>query len=128
MTVVREFMVRDVVTVDQELSLSKTFQIMMDRNIGSVIITEKGKPKGIFTEKDILLKVFGRGARYSEKVKKHMSTPLITIRPDQELKEAAQLMTIRNIRHLPVIDNEMLVGMVSNRDLLKVLAGNSQGK
>ncbi|HEY4699514.1 MAG TPA: CBS domain-containing protein, partial [Nitrososphaerales archaeon] len=126
MTVVREFMVRDVVTVDQELSLSKTFQIMMDRNIGSVIITEKGKPKGIFTEKDILLKVFGRGARYSEKVKKHMSTPLITIRSNQELKEAAQLMTIRNIRHLPVIDNEMLVGMVSNRDLLKVLAGNPQ--
>ena len=121
-------MVRDVVTVDQELSLSKTFQIMMDRNIGSVIITEKGKPKGIFTEKDILLKVFGRGARYSEKVKKHMSTPLITIRSNQELKEAAQLMTIRNIRHLPVIDNEMLVGMVSNRDLLKVLAGNNQSK
>jgi CBS domain-containing protein len=124
MTLVRDIMVKNVVSADQEFTLHETFHLMTQIGIGSVVITEEGKPVGIFTQKDILFKVYAKGAEYTERVGNHMSAPLISIRPDQQLKEAAQIMTQLKIRHLPVIDDDHLVGIISNRDILRALSND----
>jgi CBS domain-containing protein len=126
MTPIDQFMVKDVVSADKNTSLYEVVRLIMDSSVGSVIITQTGVPIGIFTEKDIIHKVFGRGAELSEPVSGYMSTPLISIRSDKALKEAAQVMTQLKIRHLPVIDNDKLVGIISNRDILRVVAATEQ--
>ncbi len=119
-------MVKDVITVDPSFALFKTFRLMIDRGVDSVIIMERDEPTGIFTEKDILFKVFAKGADFMERVEDYMSTPLISTRSDKGLNEAAKIMMRYRIRHLPVIDDTQLVGIITNRDILRILASSSQ--
>ncbi len=119
-------MIREVVSVDPSLALFKAFRIMIDREVDSVMITERGEPVGIFTEKDILFKVFAKGADFMERVGDYMSAPLISTRSDKGLKEAAKILMRYRIRHLPVIDDDQLVGIITNRDILRILASSSQ--
>jgi CBS domain-containing protein len=119
---VRDVMVSPVVTVDVNASVEEACRIMGEKHIGSVIVTEKGKPAGIFTERDLLTKVLVKDlSLLRERVKSFMSSPLTVITPDFELKEAARVMTQLKIRRLPVVQEGQLLGIITSADITRAI-------
>lgn len=116
---VGDVMTPKVVTEDEETSVTKLSRDMVVAGIGSVVITKKGKPVGIVTDRDIAIKVIMKDRKASEvKAKEIMSSPLITIEPDAPLEKACELMAEKGIRRLLVIDDDKLVGIISVRNIL----------
>jgi len=116
-------MTSSVVTVERGASVREAAETMARRRIGCIIVTEKDKPVGIVTERDILEKVVARGLDSSTtKMGEIMSHPLIAVKPDESIIKAARTMRKENIRRLIVLDNERLVGVVTERDLLRAAA------
>jgi CBS domain-containing protein len=96
---VREIMSRPIITEDEDVSVTEVVKDMAELSIGSVVITSGGKPAGIITERNIVLKVLLENKRASEiKAKEIMSSPLITIEPDAPLEKACELMAEKGIR------------------------------
>lgn len=123
MIFVRDVMVKEVISSDIQTSLTDICRIMGEKHIGSVIITRNGKPEGIFTERDLLSKVVLKDINLEEnQVIDYMSSPLTVIKPHYELKEAARAMSQLRIRRLPVVDNGILVGIITSADIVKAIA------
>jgi len=98
----------------------EALKIMFEKDIGSLLVVEFGKLAGIFTERDYARKLVLQGkSSQNTLVRDVMSTKLITVKPEDSLDFCMQLVTEKRIRHLPVIDQERLVGMLSIGDLLK---------
>jgi CBS domain-containing protein len=118
-TKVREIMSRPIITEDEDALVTGIVKNMAELGIGSVVITSKGKPTGIITERDIALKVLLKNKRASEvKAKEIMASPLITIEPDTSVDEASALASEKHIKRLPVVENVVLIGIVSVRNIL----------
>jgi len=116
---VREMMSRPIITEDRDTIVTKIAEDMDELGVGSVVITKEGKPAGIITERDIALKVLLKDRRASEvKAKEIMAFPLVTIEAETSVDEACKLAARKRIKRLPVVENGMLVGIVSIRDLL----------
>lgn len=100
----------------------KALQIMAEANISAVMVTEGDKVVGIFTERDYSRKgeLKGQTARNTS-VQNLMTEQMITVTPDTSLDQCMGLMNQYRIRHLPVIENDKMVGMVSMRDVVDVL-------
>jgi CBS domain-containing protein len=115
-------MVSPVITVDANTSVEEVCKIMGEKHIGSVIVTESGKPAGIFTERDLLTKILAKDPNLLKgRVKDFMSSPLTVITPDFELREAARIMTQLKIRRLPVVQEGQLLGIVTSADIIKAI-------
>jgi len=114
-------MVKKVITVDEKASVKEAANIMNQFEIGSLITTRKGKPIGIITERDLLIRIVSEG-RDAEKtiVKEIMSSPLIVVSPDTDLEQAASLMFQKKIKKLPVTEQDRLVGLISLTDIARV--------
>jgi CBS domain-containing protein len=94
---------------------------MLEENMGSVAVCEGAELRGIFTERDVL-RLAGEGPAFAEvKVGDVMTRALLTISPDDDAVAAAKLMGERRIRHLPVVQDGMLLGVVGIRDVLRSL-------
>ncbi len=116
---VKEIMSRPIITEDENTVVSKIAADMEELGIGSVVITADARPVGIITERDIALKVLLKDKRASEvKAKEIMSSPLITIESEASEEEACKLASRKRIKRLPVVENGIVIGMVSIRDLL----------
>lgn len=116
---VRDVMTPEVITEDEETPVTKLSRDMEVAGVGSVVITRKGRPIGIVTDRDIALKVIRKDRKASEvNAKEIMSTPLITIESDAPLGKACDLMAEKGIRRLPVVDGDKLVGIISVRNIL----------
>ena len=116
---VRDIMTPQVVTADEETPISKISKDMEISGIGCVVITSKGKPAGIITDRDIAIKVIIGNMRPSEiTAKEVMASPLTTIEPDASVEKACELLAEKGIRRLPVIEEDMLVGIISVRNIL----------
>ena len=110
-----------VVTVRSTDKVSKALQTMVRHKIGSIIIVEKGKPVGILTERDISTRV-AKGQNVRRMVVMNiMSKPLVTIGPSAEVSQAVEQMVRKDIRRLPVMEGDRLVGMVTERDIFRYL-------
>ena len=108
-----------VITEEEDKPVTVISKDMELSGIGSVIITRKGKPVGIVTDRDIALKICATGKAPGEVLAKEIMSPLsISIEPDAPLKKACLLMADKGIRRLPVIDNGKLVGIISIRNVL----------
>jgi CBS domain-containing protein len=109
-----------VLTATPEDTLYQALKVLADNNIGALVVVKEGKVVGIFSERD-----FVRNAVADKKlsmdltVKELMSTKVCYVRPAQTIKECMVLMTEKRTRHLPVIDREQLIGIVSIGDVLK---------
>lgn len=114
-------MKKDVKTVGVESSLKEAVVKMNKFHIGSVIVTDRQrkKPIGIVTERDILRLVELTPDSLIGKVGEVMSHPVITIEADSTIEEAADLMAKREIKRLPVIEDEKLVGVVTLSDIMR---------
>ena len=107
-------------TVAPNEHVFEALKLMFEKDIGSLLVVEFGKLAGIFTERDYARKLVLQGkSSQNTLVRDVMSTKLITVKPEDSLDFCMQLVTEKRIRHLPVIDQERLVGMLSIGDLLK---------
>ena len=119
--VVKEYMKTNVVTVTKDTILYEVAKIMTEKNIGSVIVVENGKPVGIITERDIV-RAIGRGKKLDTRAEEIMTASLITIKEDSPITGALALMRQFNIRHLPVVnDKGELTGIISIRDIARAV-------
>ena len=110
---------RQVVTVDADESVLSAANLMNDRGIGGLVVTEGDRVAGIFTELDILRRVVARRADPAiTRVREVMTAPVATCRPDTTLAECRAFMTEKRIRHLPVVDEKGLCGIVTIGDLM----------
>jgi CBS domain-containing protein len=106
------------VTAAPEESTAEAIRRMVDANTGAIVVVEDGVPVGIFTERDVL-RLAGNGANFeSVLLRTTMTRDPLTISGDDGILEAAQLMGERKLRHLPVVQDGHVVGIVSMRDLL----------
>jgi CBS domain-containing protein len=93
-------------------------QVMRDEDVGSVPVMDEGTIAGIITDRDIAIQIVADGKDpQTASVGQYMSTDLVTGRPDMTLREASELMGRHQIRRLPVVDQNRLVGIVSLGDL-----------
>jgi signal-transduction protein with cAMP-binding, CBS, and nucleotidyltransferase domain len=110
----------EVFEIDAGASVFEAVQEMVERNVGSLLVTEKGEITGIVTERDYLRRVTleGRTDRDTA-VREIMSSPLIVVTPETTIDECMALMTDRRVRHLPVVQGGTVVGVVSIGDVVK---------
>jgi CBS domain-containing protein/uncharacterized membrane protein len=113
---VRDLMRRDVITVEPGATIAAAAQVMRTNGISSVMVVEPGGRMGILTERDCVSLMAEGVDPAVTSVAERMSTGLVTVTSATDVTEAAQLMAEHNIRHLPVVDQGQLVGMVSLRD------------
>ena len=120
---VKDIMIRKVKTIDVEDTALEAVKKMNRHEIGCVVVTEKDKPVGILTERDILRRIIPSGVDpASIKVHSIMSNPLQTTRPTSKITQAARTMLKGNIKKLVIVNDGSLVGIVSLTDLLPILA------
>lgn len=111
-----------VLTITPFHSVYNALEIMADKNVSSLVVLENDKIIGIFTEKDYAKKVILKGKASRETpVGDIMSGNVITVTPDNTIDECMQLMTNKFIRHLPVIEDDKLIGLVSIGDVVKFI-------
>jgi len=119
-TAVHELMSAPPVTCSADSSLADATALMNRRRIGSVVVTERGAILGILTERDLLRATAERVDAAAEPVRRWMTSEPDVLGRDEEVGAAWSGLTHHHYRHLPVVDGDQLVGMVSMRDLLSV--------
>jgi CBS domain-containing protein len=108
------------ISVTPGTSVIDALKIMADKNIGSVVVIGDGAYLGIITERDYSRKVVLKGRSSTEtKVAEIMSAGLPTVKPDDTIEYCMQLMSDKNIRYLPVFENDIIVGIISINDVVK---------
>ena len=119
---VKDIMTRSIISVDATLTANEAAKMMEDAKVGAVIVMENNTPVGIVTDRDFAVKIVAHAYQITTPVKQIMSSPLIATSPDETVLMAADLMYTRDIRKLPVIDNDQVVGIITATDLVKQLA------
>lgn len=111
-----------VYTVSPESSVYEALEELENNNLGSLVVVENGKLIGIFTERDYARKVIlkGRSSRETH-VKDIMTERPLFVTPDSTIEACMQLMSSKFTRHLPVLDNDQLVGIISIGDVVKYI-------
>jgi CBS domain-containing protein len=112
-------MTEKLITVDVQTTANDAIKLMVEKDIGSVVVTEKGKPVGIVTERDILKKCCLNAACQRVKVGEIMSKPLITVDANTPIGAAVELMVEKNIRRLLVTEDGEVKGIVTQKDLMR---------
>ncbi len=116
-----EIMSKAPVSINPDASAAEAAGVMRDRELGSLLVVSGQKPVGIVTEKDLLTKIVAENRLASDVIVSDiMSSPVVTIGPYQEILDAAKTMADLNIRRLAVVDDDTLVGLVTENDILKV--------
>ncbi len=111
-----------VFTVGPEITVYQAIELMCEKNIAAILITEDGKPTGIFTERDYARKVVLKGK--SSKLTllgELMSRNLYSVTSESTIEDCMNMMDTKKIRHLPVVDDGNLVGVVSVGDLIRFM-------
>jgi CBS domain-containing protein len=110
----------EVLSVRPDNAVIDAIKTMADKNVGSVVVIEDGKPVGIFTERHYARKVFLKGrASPTTRVGDVMETRVACAWPEQTVDECMAVMTEKRVRHLPVLHHKKLVGVISIGDLVK---------
>ena len=120
---VKDIMSSPVITIEENGSAGSVAALMQKNKVGCVVVTAgEDRPIGIITERDLVVRVVASDLKPSKvAVKEIMSTPLITIGPDETLNEAGRMMSRLNIRRLGVMYKGKLVGIVSSKDVLSIM-------
>lgn len=108
-----------VLEIDADATVLEAVQRMVEENVGSLLVTEEGEITGIVTERDYLRRVTLEDRTEEAPVREIMSSPLVVATPETTIDECMALMTDRRIRHVPVVEEGTVVGLVSIGDLVK---------
>lgn len=111
---------RPVLSVSKDSTVLEAVRTMAERSVGSAVVLENGRAVGIFSERDVMVRVTARGLDAARTpVSAVMSAPVLTVTPETEDQVAIRMMQERHIRHLPVADSEgHVIGMLSMRHLM----------
>jgi CBS domain-containing protein len=117
----------DVISVAPDLSVFDAIKLMADKLVGSLLVMNDEELRGIVTERDYARKVIIKG-RSSEttSVSEIMSTEVLTTSSSQTVNQCMELMTERRIRHLPVVEDNRVIGMISIGDLVQAIIADQQ--
>jgi len=118
----------EVVTIDPEATVYEALKKMAGKNIGALLVMKDGKVAGVFSERDYARKtvLMGKSSRDS-KVGELLSDRVFYVKPSTTTTECMQLMTDHRVRHLPVIDKDKLIGIVSIGDIVnKIIQGHKK--
>ncbi len=111
-----------VYTVSAFTPVRDALKIMAEKKIGAVVVIQDGEIAGIFSERDFARKSIAiSGFSMNSPVKMSMSSPVYYVLPSQSIEECMALMTEKHVRHLPVLDENVLIGIVSIGDVVKHL-------
>jgi CBS domain-containing protein len=114
-------------TVPDEASVFEAISKMAAEDVGAIVVLRDGSPCGIFTERDYLRRIALKGlSPKSTLMREAMSSELVTVHPDTDVRVCAALMTRQRMRHLPVLEETNLVGLISIGDIVKHLARESE--
>jgi len=116
---VRNTMTKDIVSVRATDGVNDAMKLMVEKNIGSVVVTEGGEMVGIVTERDVLRKCCPQAECDVMKARDVMSSPLVTIDGGAALGEAADLMAEKRIRRLLVTEGGKICGIITERDVMR---------
>lgn len=129
-TTLREILSRkssEIHSVPLEASVQEAVKVMVDNGVGSVLVMNDDRLAGLFTERDLMRRVAYAGLDPARtKVRDTMTTEIATVAPTVRVDEAMSLCTQRRLRHLPVYENDELVGIVSLGDLTKTAVEDQQ--
>ena len=127
-TFVKNIMKNSVVSIDSSMTIKDAAEMMDDAEVGGIVVMENNTATGIITERDIVRRIVAKNKEYSAKLKDVMSTPLITINPDETVWELAQLMKVKKIHRVPVTSGSKLVGIVTTTDLTRICSIGSDAE
>jgi CBS domain-containing protein len=112
----------EVWSVDVEEPVLEAIQMMADKHVGALPVTRNGDLVGVISERDYARKVILLGRSSAETpVWQIMSSPVVTVTPEDDVRQCMQVMTEKRIRHLPVVDSGRMVGMISIGDLVRAV-------
>ncbi|MDX6510682.1 MAG: hypothetical protein QOE36_186 [Gaiellaceae bacterium] len=110
----------DVLKIEGSATVFEALEKIVEANVGSILVTDGGEVIGIMTERDYLRKIAIKGrTSYDTKVNEIMTSPLVYVTPETTVEETMAIMTDRRIRHLPVVENDDVVGILSIGDVVK---------
>lgn len=116
---VGEIMTKSVKTVSPSDPIKKAAEIMKDVGCGSVPVTDNGKVVGMLTDRDIVVKALAQGKNSDSPVKDYMASHVVTAHEDTDARDAANMMAENQVRRLPVVEKDKLVGILAIGDLAR---------
>jgi len=119
MPILKEIMTGEVFTTTSEAPVSQVAGSMLKGRFGSAIVMEGKRLSGIFTERDVLRAAASGADLTSSPVSEWMTNDPVTVDADMDADDATELMMSNGFRHLPVLDGQTLIGIVSLRDILR---------
>ena len=110
----------EVISVNLGTTMIEALQLMAEKNIGAIMVMDKGKPVGIFSERDFVREVAkDQCLMLKMPIETYMTKELYCVAPSSTIDECMALMTNKHIRHLPVMEDETLMGIISIGDVVK---------
>lgn len=117
---VKEIMTQKVIMIEPSLTVEDAAKKMKEENIGCLVVAQGNSPVGILTERDLVRRIIALNRTLYTLISKVMSSPLITIDPEQSFWELVELMKKREIHKVPVVRENSIVGIVTSTDLIKI--------
>ena len=117
----------DIWSIAPDTTVLVALQLMADRKIGALLVLDEEKLVGVFSERDYARKVILEGKSSKDTpVSDIMSSPIVCVVPDQTTEQCMSLMTEKRVRHLPVIDGEKVIGIISIGDVVKAVIADRE--
>ncbi len=130
MITVKEFLQtkgHDVLSITPDATVYEALKIMADKNVGALVVLDGETVAGIMSERDYARKVILHGKSSREmQVREIMTTSVYYVRPEQTLQECMAQMTDKRVRHLPVLEDDRLVGIISIGDVVKTIIADQE--
>ena len=125
---VRDTMTNQPTSIDVSQSVGDAARVMRDEDIGSLPVTDQGRLIGVITDRDIAVRVVAEGRADSATVADALSRNPVTVTPEHDLDDALKLMARHQVRRLPVVEDERLVGIVAQADVALVAKEKQTGE
>ena len=127
-TFVKDVMIEKIASLDYSSMIKNAAKLMDDKNIGCIIVTREELPIGIITERDFVKRIASKEKPLTSSIEEVMSSPLISIDPDETVWEAAEKMKTNNIHKLPVLQDNKIVGIITTSDLVEICSVGSDSE
>ncbi|MDH3610726.1 MAG: CBS domain-containing protein [Nitrosopumilus sp.] len=127
-TFVKDVMIDKVAALDSLSMIKDAAKLMDDKNIGCIIVTREELPIGILTERDFVRRIASKEKPLTSPIEEVMSSPLISIDPNETIWEAAEKMKTNNIHKLPVLQDNKIIGIITTSDLVEICSVGSDSE
>ena len=118
---------QQVLSVSPDMPVFEALGVMADKNVGALLVVEGERLVGVFSERDYARKVILKGKSSKDTpVQEIMSSHVLYVRPEQTIEDCMALMTDKRVRHLPVLDQGKVIGVISIGDVVKALIAEQQ--